>query len=59
MKNLTLRFIDMRIAARQPRTQAVRALVNDVEIVVDPFEARQQGMTVRDSMIGPEQEDES
>ena len=48
-----LRFIDMQAAARQPRTQAVRALVNDVEIVVDLSEARDKGMDVQTSLIEP------
>ncbi|KAK3704332.1 hypothetical protein LTR37_013885 [Vermiconidia calcicola] len=56
-KSLTLRLIDMQTAARQPRTQAVRVLVNDVEIVVDPVEAQERGLSIQTSLIGatPEQ----
>jgi len=46
LKGLVLRFIDMQAATRQPRTQAVRALVNDIEIVVDPAEAWEQGLNL-------------
>ena len=51
MKGLILPFIDMQAAARQPRTQAVRALANDIEIVVDSSEAREKGMVVRTGLV--------
>lgn len=48
-----LRFIDMQAMARLPRTKAVRAMVNDVEIVVDPNEAREKGWQVQTGLVAP------
>ena len=53
VKNLILRFIDTQAMARQPRTKAVRATVNDVEIVVDPTEAREKGWQVQTGLVEP------
>ena len=46
-----LRFIDTQAMARQPRTKAVRAMVNDVEIVVDQTEAREKGWQVQTGLV--------
>ena len=54
VKSVMLQFIEMQAAARQPRTQAVRALANDIEIVIDSSEAREKGMDVQTSLIEPE-----
>lgn len=48
-----LRFIDMEAMARQPRTKAVRATVNDIEIVVDSSEAREKGWLVQTGLVEP------
>jgi hypothetical protein len=53
VKGLVLRFIDMQAMARQPRTKAVRAMVNDIEIVVDPMEAREKGWQVQTGLVEP------
>ena len=53
LKALMLRFVDMQAMARQPRTKAVRAVVNDVEIVVDPNEAREKGWQVQTGLVEP------
>ena len=53
-KNLILSFITMQKAARQPKAQAVRALANDIEIVVDASEARAKGMEIQTSVVGLE-----
>ena len=55
-KGLLLRFINMQAMARLPRTNAVRAVVNDIEIVVDPAEAREKGWLVNTSLVGPGQQ---
>lgn len=52
-KSLMLRFIDMQAMARQPRTKAVRAMVNDVEIVVDASDARENGWVVETGLVEP------
>ena len=44
VKNLMLRFIDI---------QAVRASVNDIEIVVDCLEAREKAMPIQTSLVDP------
>jgi hypothetical protein len=53
VKGLMLRFIDMQAMARLPRTKAVRAMVNDVEIVADPMEAREKGWQVQTGLVEP------
>lgn len=50
-KALVLRFIDMQAMARLPRTNAVRATVNGIEIVVDPSEARDKGWQVQTGLV--------
>lgn len=51
VKSLMLRFIDMQRMARFPRTKAVRAVVNDIEIVVDSSEAREKGWRIQTGLI--------
>jgi hypothetical protein len=46
-KNMVLAYIELQATARHSRTLAVRALANDVEIVVDPAEAYANNMTIR------------
>lgn len=53
VKGLMLRFIDMQAMARLPRTKVVRAMVNDVEIVADPMEAREKGWQVQTGLVEP------
>ena len=48
-----LRFIDMQAMARLPRTRAVRAAVNGIEIVVDSSEARERGWEVQTGLVEP------
>ena len=53
VKSLILRFIDMQAAARQPRPLAMTAMVNDIEIVVDPRDARPNALESRAAPINP------
>ncbi|KAK5174152.1 uncharacterized protein LTR77_001232 [Saxophila tyrrhenica] len=53
VKDLMLRFIAMQSMARQPRRQSVRALANDVEVVVDPAEADEMDLSVQSAAIDP------
>lgn len=47
---MILRFIDTRPASKRPRTEAVRALANDVEIVVDSSDADESAMSLGGSI---------
>ena len=49
-----LGFIDIQAAAKQSQqTQAVRALANEVEIIVDSAEATEKVLPIQTSLIPP------